>query len=167
MCENTNNDALTYIKNNTILKVIPVLSPSAYDAHTRNNANGININRDFISQTQGETQCAVSLIDNNPDTKMVIDTHNTVFQFAYFTEYTGVLGYLSQEMVLCVLPVLEDHWVELDPTLSGYIPLGNLTKSDVNGDMCDYASNYKNMLSITIEPSRSSSALKNRDFLDI
>lgn len=75
------------------LHVIPIVTPSSFDADSRLNSNGVNINRNFDSNwvltpvgnqysgpyaaSENETQVVQSWIDNNADASCLLDHHNS------------------------------------------------------------------------------------------
>ena len=80
----SNADWAVYIKSNFIIDVCPCLNPWGLDNFSRQNANAIDINRDFVNLTQPESQAWAALLQSLPNLHAVIDNHNTV----------GVSGYL-------------------------------------------------------------------------
>lgn len=68
-------------KEGAIIKVIPVVNPSGFDAFSMNNANGENINRDFIvgatHTPQVETQTIIDWLESNRNAELFIDVHNS------------------------------------------------------------------------------------------
>lgn len=93
-------------------KVIPLVCPDGFDADTRTNANGVNINRNFASSTwqltspgvdysgaapgdQEETQIVQNwLTANKNDAAVYIDWHNSM---AYLNEISSFLGKYDSE----------------------------------------------------------------------
>ena len=60
-----------------IISVMPVGTPSAFDAFTRQSAGGVDINRNFESETpEKETQVIVKWLAENADAELFIDFHN-------------------------------------------------------------------------------------------
>lgn len=107
MCEY--DYSLNPIMDYVTIKIVPVVTPWAYDNSSRINANGVNINRNFnttgwtstgagtnnysgaSAADQVETQVMQDWIDNNTDAIMLLDCHNS----AYLSEISCILG--SQE----------------------------------------------------------------------
>lgn len=65
-----------YIRNNSVLYIMPCINPSGFDSNTRNNANDANINRDAISFTEMETQHFKSVMDAR-EYVAYLDVHGT------------------------------------------------------------------------------------------
>lgn len=103
LCENDYN--LADIINFVTLKVVPIVNPSGYDADTRLNSNGVNINRNFDSSNwrqtepgadysgaapadQYETQIIQEWLTNNTGALTFIDWHNS----GYTNEISCLLG---------------------------------------------------------------------------
>ena len=79
--------------NNCIIKVIPTANPVGYDANTRNNGNGVNLNRNFpvgwrratdeynasgsAPASEIETQLLMKFVLDNSDALLTINSHNT------------------------------------------------------------------------------------------
>lgn len=60
--QSDNDDARYFLKNFKLL-IVPILNPDGAFAYTRENANGIDLNRDFVNRTQPETQLLLRLFD--------------------------------------------------------------------------------------------------------
>lgn len=60
--------------------IVPTVNPDRYD-QTRSNANGVNLNRDWVDRTQPETQAIVSLFGSH-NVVAAVDLHN----FGYMRE---------------------------------------------------------------------------------
>lgn len=96
MTKYNENEVLSYIRNNVVLKIIPILNPSGFNINGYVNGNGVNINRNYgtsgftSSQSaevgnnqyggvepfdQEETKCVRDLIQNNLDALVYIDYH--------------------------------------------------------------------------------------------
>lgn len=65
-----------YIRANFVIDIIPIVNPSGYNATTRNNANNININRDFLTRSTPEAQAVYNVLTNG-DYYACIDSHNS------------------------------------------------------------------------------------------
>jgi hypothetical protein len=60
-----------------IISVIPVGTPSSFDAFTRESASGVNINRNFDAEKpEKETQAIMKWLNANADADLFIDCHN-------------------------------------------------------------------------------------------
>lgn len=87
--------SLSAIRSNVELRIIPIVCPWAFDAGTRTNARGVNINRNFsyawdsassdktsteyrgeAPYSELETQAVKAWIDAHPDALILIDLHN-------------------------------------------------------------------------------------------
>lgn len=156
LCENDTNSSIRYIKNNIILKVIPILNPSGMDANTRNNVNGVNINRDFLDKSQLETQIMVNFIQNNLDSIAILDFHNTVGKPSFWNTLDDST---MLELSLSVLTNINDIWLKRNPSYEEYAPLGLIVDSNTGGgSLKEYATSL-GILSTTIESARHSSAV--------
>lgn len=75
----------------TIISVMPVGTPSAFDAFTRKNGDGVDINRNFNSDNPAkETQAIMNWLADNQDADLFIDFHNS--------------GVLNEKVVVLGLP---------------------------------------------------------------
>ena len=103
LCENKYSlaDVIDYVT----FRVIPIVCPSGYDANSRTNSNGVNINRNFASTSwtqtsegdnysgaapgdQTETQIVQDWLGNHTDAFAYIDWHNS----NYTSEVSCLLG---------------------------------------------------------------------------
>ena len=88
--------ALSAIRNNVELRIIPCVNPDGYDANTRTNANGVDINRNYnynwtlhdegtqnyggpSAASEPETQAVQAWIDANTDAVFCLDWHQSSF----------------------------------------------------------------------------------------
>ena len=109
LCDN--DYQLTDIINFVTLKIIPIVSPTAYNNDTRWNGNGVNINRNFdtpgweeagepytknytghVAADQDETQVIQAWMADNTDALMFIDCHNS----AFYNEISCLLGAIDE-----------------------------------------------------------------------
>ena len=99
LCE---SPSLSAIRDNYIFKIIPIVCPSGYDANSRTNSNGVNINRNFDADwtltpvgdnysgaspaDQAETQVVQTWMDANANALIAIDWHNSAYtdEVSYF-----------------------------------------------------------------------------------
>lgn len=105
------NPALSAIRNNVDLRIIPCMNPDGYDARTRTNHNGVDLNRNFnynwveegsgtdsysgaSAASESETQAIQDWIDDNTDAVFCIDWHQSSFN-----EEVSCLGGTSLESV--------------------------------------------------------------------
>lgn len=100
-----NPKVITYDKIHMVAVVVPTLNPDRI-MDTRNNANNVNLNRDFLDYTQPESQALRSLMQS-PDHDFVafIDAHNGGYGNAVSTrwndqdpEATALVKQLSEDM---------------------------------------------------------------------
>lgn len=92
----TGSPALSAIRNNVELRIIPCVNPDGYDAYTRTNANGVDINRNYnynwtlhdegeqnysgpSAASEPETQIVQNWINNNTDAVFCLDWHQSSF----------------------------------------------------------------------------------------
>lgn len=76
------SDSIRSIRDNVILKIIPVAVPWAFDNHSRENINGVNINRDFGINNQNPQQETIAIknwFDVNSTAPVYIDFHNSYY----------------------------------------------------------------------------------------
>ena len=100
LCE---SPAMSAIRDNYVFKLIPIVCPSGYDANSRVNSNGVNINRNFDADwvptpadgnnysgaspaDQAETQVVQAWMDENVEALIAIDWHNSGYaaEVSYF-----------------------------------------------------------------------------------
>jgi hypothetical protein len=63
--------------------IVPTLNPDGYVAFTRENANGVNLNRDGLAETQPETRAFFALLDAvHPD--LVVHGHSPYREAMHF-----------------------------------------------------------------------------------
>lgn len=149
----TDNETLNFIKNNAILKFIPVLNPSGYNSHTRHNHRGYDLNRDFENLANNETKIATSWINSNTDSIACIDYHNSSRTLSF---WPAMEDQIYHELFYNVISNLSDKWCQDNPALNN--PVGELMISPIKGNMNTYA-HRKGMIGITVEGSRHSSTL--------
>lgn len=68
---------LTPLRLNIEFRVIPILNPYGFDNYLRNNANGANLNRDFLTSQVNEMKIVRNWIFSNDDAILLMDIHNT------------------------------------------------------------------------------------------
>lgn len=73
-----------FIKSNCILKIVPLVNVWGYDNNSRNNYNGVNINRDAKEFIQPETRAIRNWLIKNNRAKVFMDLHNTCGYYTYF-----------------------------------------------------------------------------------
>lgn len=79
----SDEDWARYIRGNFILEICPVANPSGYNRTTRNNADGIDINRTFLTRTAPESQALYQHLKNG-GYHAYIDSHNSGGNGNYF-----------------------------------------------------------------------------------
>ena len=149
LVSNSISEELRFIRDNAILKVIPILNPSGFDSDARVNHNSVDLNRDFINLSQVETLTAKSWIDANSDALGVLDVHNTVGAISLW-DYIGMID--NHELCINLLNNLEHIW---EPRLSLNPPYGSIYAFDAESTMNAYVTSKK-MYGTTIEFSRNS-----------
>lgn len=130
MCEKwENNSLLEALRFNVKFVIIPVGNPSGWNAFTRTNANGVDINRNFpfewVQGTSGtstyggsaplselESQYIKSVFDNHPDINMMYDFHNfhTDSNGTYFMWIPTASGSYVQHMAQSLFSRLTRKW---------------------------------------------------------
>ena len=85
------NPVLQSIRNNVVLKVIPVVNPWGFDRNEYGNANGVNINRNFATSGWTASEAAGSTPFNQPESVIVRDwiLANISDLMAYFNGHTN------------------------------------------------------------------------------
>ena len=134
------NPKVADLRENYIIKVIPCVTPSGFNADTRTNSNGVNINRNFAdnwTQTsvgdnysgasaadQLETQIVQTWITANNDAVLYVDFHNSGYdnEVSYIqgsNSYTGMsdikVAYLKQTYMTSA------YWKEIEQFASNLI----------------------------------------------
>lgn len=94
------SDELAKFRWATDIIFVPIVNPSGYNANTRENANGIDINRDGIAKTQIETNLFLSVLDAYTDVDFCIDHHNSFdLSVSQRPFWVGVEG--AEAFVMC------------------------------------------------------------------
>ena len=155
LCE---NPTMSEIRNSLIIKMIPIVTPSAYDSNSRLNSNSVNINRNFdanwVQTEQGsnysgasaadqdETQVVQNWMDANDDAVLMIDWHNSGYEneISYLaTCIADGFATNTKKGYFYGIDRITSHWIndrniEIDGTIFGY------TGVDANsGTSCAYA----------------------------
>ncbi len=73
----------SFIRNNCTLYIMPCINPWGFDNNSRNNKNGLNVNRDAGTFTTREAQAYKQIIDST-SFALCIDVHGTQGSNAYF-----------------------------------------------------------------------------------
>ncbi|MFT6398218.1 MAG: hypothetical protein ACJAYU_002975 [Bradymonadia bacterium] len=84
----TLDGARAFLDRGGVLYVVPVVNPDAREARTYENANGVNLNRDWSTQTQPETRALVEFLEREEveaqiDLELVIDYHIGIPRLLY------------------------------------------------------------------------------------
>lgn len=153
LVERTNDPALKFIRDNVTFKIIPVLNPSGYDAHSRYNHNNVDINRDYVAKTQLETQIVTSWVDDNLDAVACLDYHNSSRTVSFWPARSQQIYH---ELFYAVINWVNDSWQEFDPTIKN--PVGELVLTEQTVNLNTYSHN-RGMFGITVEGGRHSSAI--------
>lgn len=151
-----------------IISVIPVGTPSSFDAFTRESASGVNINRNFNAETpEKETQAIMNWLNANADADLLIDVHNN----GALNEKVLILGLPNNSIsntarktalrgVDNIIPYWRDVIKYEDPVkaegLDGTVKERDVVYSytatpDMDGISIRYAQNVVGIPSITIE----------------
>ena len=126
------NDTLGWIRANVCLKIIPVCNPSGWDANTYDNANGVNLNRNYYAPTfpmypdaepgsdqyggvepfdQPETAIVRDFVLANPDAVLFVDFHTNgrgnVQSYEYMNQI--MIGLFPDSYFKKVFDVMLDH----------------------------------------------------------
>lgn len=157
-------------KEGAIIHIMPVGTPSAINAFTRENEGGVDINRNFGSATpENETQAIKNWLNANADADLYIDVHNN----GQVNEVVAILGDSSNECTEAVKKIAlkgVDRIIPYWKNVIGYPPVeapyldGNEIKTEVRdvifsycadvaieGSSQLYASKELSIPSITIE----------------
>ncbi len=79
-----------------VIHVLPVGTPSAIDLFTRENGDGIDVNRDFDSEAPAkETQAIINWLSDNADAELLIDCHNN----GAINEVVAIVGISDNDAV--------------------------------------------------------------------
>ena len=86
----SNDKWARYIKSNFVLDVLPLVNVWGFNNFSRENKNGININRDFVDFQTSEAQAISSLINSlGSKLKVCLDSHNTTSKYGYIVSSTN------------------------------------------------------------------------------
>ena len=152
LIENKDDETLRYIRNNAIIKVVPIANPWGINNNTRNNQNAIDLNRDFIAQTQNESQLIAGWMEDNANAVVMIDYHNSAGETSYWVNEAYPIYY---DLYFSVMSNLNDHWA----TKYGMSQnAGALAKSTSLTTSTQFARDL-GMLSWTMEASRHSETM--------
>ena len=96
LVDNADSPIVEYLRNNVVLKIIPVANPDGINANTYTNANGVNLNRNYATkgwsayesgagtiqykgpsaESEDETKIISNFVRENTDAFLLIDYHN-------------------------------------------------------------------------------------------
>ena len=107
LIKNKDDETLRYIRNNAIIKVVPIANPWGINNNTRNNQNAIDLNRDFIAQTQNESKLIAGWIEDNANAVVMIDCHNSAGETSYWVNEAYPIYH---DLYFSVMSNLNDHW---------------------------------------------------------
>ena len=155
LCE-SNSPELKFIRNNAVIKVIPIVCPKGFNNNTRDNPNGVNVGRDFRDFTQNESRVVKEVIDATEDLIAVFDFHNTYTTTSVYSKDTNPF---ARNLGIVVLNSVEDNWVSEYASLGEYKPLGACVVSENNDVLSDYAIR-KGLIGATVESARHTNGLK-------
>ena len=152
LIENKDDETLRYIRNNAIIKVVPIANPWGINNNTRSNQNTIDLNRDFIAKTQNETKLIAKWIEDNANAVAMIDYHNSAGETSYWVNEAYPIYH---DLYFSVMSNLNDHWaVKYGMSQNA----GALAKSSSLTTSTQFARNL-GMLSWTMEASRHSDTM--------
>tara|TARA_B100000579_G_scaffold205165_1_gene167699 strand:- start:606 stop:2552 length:1947 start_codon:yes stop_codon:yes gene_type:complete len=166
LCENYNlNNRATNLVNNTDIFIMPSMNPDGFEAGSRYNANGVDLNRDFPDQyndinniidgREPETQ-AVMTWSNNHNFTLAANMHSgaLVVNYPFDGPQTGVYSSCPDDNLFINLSsVYADAHADM---LSGGFPNGITNGSEwysLTGGMQDWNYIWTNNLEITLEQS--------------
>lgn len=138
------NDVNDWILFNLEFIVVPVANPDGYNLHQRNNANNVDLNRDFFNQTQPETIALISQINSN-DFDYYLSVHNIASPPSMFYVRTPENSLLGYNFFMDI----REHWISRYD-LSQTTEIGTLTTTTNEGTATDYLTNIGKK-SITLE----------------
>ena len=165
------NPKLANLRENYLIKVIPCVCPSSFNADTRTNTNGVNINRNFednwtltsvgdnysgaSASDQLETQIVEDWIDTNNDAILYVDFHNSGFdnEVSYIqgnNNYTGMSTIKAN--YLKALYKTSDYWKKIENFATTLIFAYTGNQDAIASSNC-YADITGQLLSILLETS--------------
>lgn len=164
------NDAwATYIKSNLIIKIIPCLNLWGYDNNSRNNYNGVNLNRDAIDFTQPESQAIKTWIDSNRDAILYLDVHNTSGKYQYF-EFSSTSKHANEYIQLSaqIAAAMNSNWATIYNDDEASYPYLIAVKSSYTGMYVQYAEDTYGIKGFLTETTRdyATGAARPTNYLD-
>lgn len=158
LCNATSEDAMSFVKNNVVVKVIPIVNVWGFDANTRLNYNGVNLNRDYVSATQAETMVVKKFYSENYDNAICIyDYHNTV---AEGNLWNNSKQFTTQSMLLAFSREIQADWKKRDASLVSYDDMIVYNDFDVATTSEGFFFLNYGELSSVVESSRATGGLK-------
>lgn len=153
------------------IKVIPIVCSSGYDANTRTNANGVNINRNFASSSweqtptgndysgpsagsEDETQVVQAWIDANTSAALYVDWHNSNYTNEVSCSLMVTTGSAARPTKLAYLTAIDTvipYWREEREIASTNI-YAYTGKSTATGSSVSYATD-RGLRAMTLETS--------------
>ncbi len=153
LCENKNDEILSFIRRNVTFEIIPVLNPWGFDHNDRKNGNKVDLNRNFPQGfkfgsddveaevypgtapfCEVETQIVKKFIEENSDAKLVLDYHNIWAGYPLFYVY----GEKDVTLAKSVFSYLSDKWVNEYDELPKDRILGRVRPNGNAGMFADY-----------------------------
>ena len=120
-----------YIRDNAVVKVVPILNVSGFADNTRNNRNNVNLNRDFGAFTQTESVIMKNLYNDNKDfIRVMIDYHQTPTRPSFWADPKDDI---TQNIIRTLAMPLGNYWEEQKPELKAYSPRFEFWYFDVAG----------------------------------
>ena len=164
LCENKEDEILSFIRRNVTFEVIPVLNPWGFDHNDRKNGNKVDLNRNFpqgfmnvtdveseiysgtLPFSETETQIVKKFVEENTDARVVLDYHNIWAGYPLFYVY----GEKDVTLAKSVFSYLTDKWVKEYPELPKNRILGRVRPNGNMGMFADYLLS-KNLWVLTME----------------
>ena len=127
-----------FIRDNAIVKVVPILNVSGFADNTRNNRNDVNLNRDFGSFTQPESVIMKNLYTANKDyIRVMVDYHQTPTRPSFWADSKDDI---TQNILRTLAMPLGNYWEEQKPELKAYSPRFEFWHFDASGTQSSWFS---------------------------
>lgn len=148
---NTNNDVKNLVDNREIW-IIPMFNPDGHEAHSRYNANGIDLNRDYGYMWEGWGGSAAPY--SQPETRAMMlfsQEHNFVLSLSYHT-YGEIVNYIwnywpeAPADSLLIVQLSNEY-----ASYNGYWVTEGCDWYETHGDLNDYSEGIDSDLDWTIE----------------
>lgn len=153
LVENTADENLAFIRNNAVLKVIPMMNPTGIDANTRNNHAGSDLNRGYRAQVQEENKIVSKWIEDNQDAIALLDYHDSSRTVSFWPAEENEIYH---ELFYTVMANVNDKWSSENSSINN--PVGEMVINPTNTNSQAFAHDL-GMLGVIVETSRNSSTL--------